>query len=329
MLREKAEEARIKQAGQVSIARVVDLAQPSNDPISPRPLVNFVVSLFFSLLLGFGIAYAKEFFEDTVRGQDDIDRLGLKLLGSIPAAKSEKGIFKKKDDDWGITRARQILPYFLVQQDSYSPIAESYKSLRTTLFAIEKQNRRSILLTSPGPSEGKSTTVANLAITIAQKGVKTLLVDSDLRRPVLDILFLGSHKQVGLSNYLNGGTSIKDMVRPTTVHGLDLMPAGVAVKNAAEILSSRQMVKFIQEAEKEYSIVILDSPPVLPVSDASILASIVDGVVLILRTDKTTRQSIKESVTTLNSVNANIMGCVLTGTEKRKYYRYHDYYSKG
>ena len=331
MLRERAEEARIKQAGKISIARVVDLANPPKDPISPRPLVNFVISVFFSCLLGVGIAYAREYFEDSVKNSDDVESIGLQLLGSIPLAKGDRGLFKhrNKNDDWGVTRARQILPYFLVQHDSYSPIAEAYKSLRTTLFALEPENRRVLLLTSPGPSEGKSTTVANLAITIAQKGVKVLLVDSDLRRPVLDILFLGSHKSIGLTNYLKGDGDLKSMVRPTTVKGLDLMPAGVTVKDAAELLSSPEMAGFVEEAQKMYDIVILDSPPILPVSDASILSSLVDGVVLIMRANKTTRDGVRESLTILRGVAANMLGGVLTGTEKRKYYRYHDYYTQG
>ena len=329
MLREKAEEARIRQAGQISIARIVDLANPPSKPVSPRPMLNLFFSIFFSLLLGIGVAYAREYFEDSVKGPDDAEYLGMKVIGTIPVAKSDKRklLRKKKNREWGITRARQILPYFLIQQDSYSPIAESYKSLRTKLFAVEGEKRRTILLTSPGPAEGKSTTVANLAITVAQKGVKTLLVDSDLRRPVLDILFMGSHKRLGLANYLKGEESIQKLVRPTTVRGLDLMPASMSVKDAAELLSSRNMVKFIHAAQNMYDMVIFDSPPILPVSDATILSSLVDGIILVMRAHRTTRDSVKESLSILNSVGANILGGIITGTERRKYYKYHGYYN--
>jgi len=329
MLREKAEEARIRQAGQVSIARVVDFAQPPSKAVSPRPMLNLFFSMFFSLLLGIGVAYAREYFEDSIKEADDVESLGMNVLGSIPMAKGDRPRLwrKKKRSEWGITRARQILPYFLIQQDSYSPIAESYKSLRTTLFAIDQQKRKTVLLTSPGPAEGKSTTVANLAITIAQRGVKTLLVDSDLRRPVLDILFMGSHKRVGLTNFLKGENTIQKLVRPTTVHGLDLMPAGMSIKDAAELLSSKRMVSFIREAQNLYDMVIFDSPPVLPVSDASILSSMVDGIIVVMRAHKTTRDSVKETLSILNSVGANVLGGIITGTERRKYYRYHDYYN--
>jgi len=156
--------------------------------------------------------------------------------------------------------------------------------------------------------------------------VKTLLVDSDLRRPVLDVLFTGSVRKTGLTSHLGHVIQWQDAVRETTVDGLYLLAAGVGVKNASEILSSRTMFTLIKEAKDAYGIVFFDSPPLLPVTDAAVLASFVDGVILVIRAEKTSREDVEHSMEILKSVNADVLGAVLTGVENTRYKGYDDYY---
>jgi capsular exopolysaccharide synthesis family protein len=156
---------------------------------------------------------------------------------------------------------------------------------------------------------------ANLAITMAQKGIKTLLIDSDLRRPVLDILFTSSHRKTGLTNYLSLVTHWKECIRETSINNLDLMPAGQITSNAAEMLSTRMMKQFLKEARDAYDILLLDSPPLLPVTDATVLSAFVDSVILVARAGKTERKSIRYALELLTNVGVHIMGSVITGVK--------------
>ena len=331
MLREKYEEARIKEAGQISIVRVVDMAEPPVSPVSPKVYLNLFLGVFFGLLLGIAVAYGREYFEDSIKKKEDLEEMGLRVLGTIPAIKKDKlpAPSRKHQKNWNIIRAKEVFPYLITHKKSYSTISEAYRAIRTSIYFSNRLQKRkkTILLTSPGPWEGKSTTTANLAITMAQKGLKTLLVDSDLRRPILDVLFTGSHRKVGLTNYLAREINWQEAVRETTVNGLYLIPAGVGVKNASEILSSKLMWSFIEEVKKEYGIVLFDSPPLLPVTDGAVLAALVDGVILIAKMGKTSRDGIKRSIDILKDVNAKIIGTVLTGVRGPDYYGYKDYYN--
>ncbi len=330
MLREKYEETRIREAGQEGIIRVVDLAELPTKAILPRTRLNILLGLFFGILLSVGLAFGREYFENSVRSEDDLREMDLHVIGGVPCIK--KGKFNSsrgsKQKEWHVSRARGIFPYLLTHQNGNSTVAEAYRAIRTSIyFSAHQKQWKTILLTSPGPGDGKSTTAANVAITMAQKGVKTLLVDSDLRRPVLDILFIGVNRKIGLTNYLGREVEWKEAVRETTVEGLHLLTAGIAVKNASEILSSKTMLSLIEEMKREYGIVIFDSPPLLPVTDATVLASVVDGVVLVVRAEKTSKEGVKRSIDLLRSVGAKVLGAVLTGVHSPDLYEYRDYYS--
>lgn len=329
LLKEKFEEEKIKEVDQVGVIRVVDYAMPPTRPVYPKTSLNLFLGCVFGLLLGLGFAFGRDYMDDSIRDSDDLKTMGIQLIGNIPIVKKEhiRTFHKNGDKDWKIVRARNIYPYLLIHQNGNSVVAESYKAVRTSIYQMSIQNHvKTILLTSPGPSEGKSTTAANLAITMAQKGVKTLLVDSDLRRPVLDFLFMGSHRRIGLTNYLGREVKWQDAVRETAVKGLHLLSAGVGVKNASEVLGSKSMVSLIQEAKKEYGLIIFDSPPLLPVTDAAVLASIIDGIVLIVKADKTMREDVRHSLDLLNNMKTKFMGVVLTGVKSVGHYKYRDYY---
>lgn len=330
MLRERFEETKIKEAGQVGIARIVDLAVPPTKPVSPKVRLNMLLGCFFGLMLGMGLAFMREYFADTIHDEEDLKKLGLQVIGEVPPCDNRRRkLFHTRYErkNKSLIRAKEIYPYLLTRMNGHTTIAEAYRAIRTSVYLFHKKRGVvTLLLTSPGPSEGKSTTAANLAITMAKKGVKTLLVDSDLRKPVLDILFMGSGRKTGLTNYLGRGVDWHKIIRETTVQGLHLMAAGTGVKNASEILGSKSMESFIEESGNEYGMVIFDSPPLLPVTDATILASVVDGVVLVAGVGKTSKESVKRAMELLENAEANVLGVVVTGMPIADMYGYREYY---
>lgn len=330
MLKEKYEEIRIKEAGLVSVSHVIDHAAVPLAPISPNPPLNMFLACFFGLLLGIIIVTAKEYMEDTIRDLDELDRMGYRVIGGIPKLKNVKKSRTKigKNQDQPIHRAKEIFPYLIHSNRVDNDIDEAYKAIRTSLYFIRQQKRlRSILFTSAGPYEGKSTTISNLAISIAQTGTKVLLVDSDLRRPMLDILFTGSKRQYGLTNYLLDEIPWKKAVRATSVENLYLMPAGEPVRNTSELLSSKSMREFIVETKREFDLVLYDSSPMLPVTDAAVLATGIDGVILIAKERKTGRESVQRSIDILKDVGARLLGIIVTGaTPLELFGGHHSYY---
>jgi len=329
MVSQQLEEIRIREAGQMGNIHIVDLAEAPTKAVYPKTFLNMILGCFFGLFLGFGFAFAREYFETSVRNEEDLERMGLHVIGEVPLHKNGKlrASHRYRQKNVNIIRARAIFPHLLTQQNGQSTFSESYRAIRTSiLLSNHKKKLHTILVTSAGPAEGKSTTAANLAISIAKKGTKTLLVDSDLRKPVLDVLFMGSHRKVGLTNHLGREIGWQEAIRETSVSGLYIMAAGTGVTNAPEIISSKSMVSFIKEARREYGITVFDSSPLLPVVDATILASVVDGVILVARASKTSRDGLRRSMEVLRSAKANILGVVLTGVDIFDISRYRGYY---
>lgn len=327
MLAEQLEETRIREAGQMGNIHVLDFAESPSKAVYPRTFLNMILGCFFGLLLGVGFAFVRDYFEDSIKSGEDLEKMGLFVIGHVPSLKKIHVSNRYKKKDWSVDRAREIFPYLLIHQNGYSTVTEAYRSIRTSIhFATHNTKSNTVLFTSAEPAEGKSTTAANLSIMMARKGVKTLLVDTDLRRPVLDVLFMGSHRKIGLSNYLGREMGWRDVLRETAVTGLHLIGAGAGVKNAPEILSSKSMLSFLKGAKNEYGIVIFDSPPLLPVTDAMVLASIVDGVILVVKSGKTKKESVNRSIDILRNIEAHILGVVLTNVPSQDLYSYRDYY---
>jgi len=327
MLREKYEETLIREAGTSGIVQVVDQADPPATYIRPRTGMNLALGLLFGLLLGLGIAFGKAYFDDTVYSSTELRDIKLEVIGIIPRKKSHQMIFSRKLNPT-LKRVKSIYPFFLLRKGIDPELTEAYRTVRTTLFHhINQKHYRSILFTSPGASEGKSTTVANLAVASALKGVRTLLIDSDLRQPVLDYLFLGTLGNEGLTQYLGKAKGWKDLVRETSIKELDLMASGPPVKNAPELLGSRFMSALIDKASQEYGILFLDAPPVLPVTDALVLASLVDAVVLVAKGGQTTRDALQRSIDHLKNIHAHLLGVILTCAETSRVHVYSEYQS--
>jgi succinoglycan biosynthesis transport protein ExoP len=329
MLKEKYEETRIQESGQPGIIRVLDRATPPSSPIRPNIPLNLFLGCFCGLLMGIAFVWMKEFLKDTIQDGKDLEKIGVHLIGTVPVIRKGKRMVsvKEKEKDSKTQRARSIYPYLLTHQADEYLSKEVYRVLRTSIYYTLKQNQwQTLLFTSMEPSEGKSTTVSNLAISIAEKGINTLLVDSDLRKPVLDLLFMGADIKDGLTSYLGQKVGWRDVVRETAVKGLDFIGSGPVVKNAPEVLGTNGMLHFLNEAKRKYGVILFDSPPLLPVTDALILASEVDAVVLVVRAGRTTKKEIRKSIELIKSVGGVLFGAILTGSKKPQSDGYRSYY---
>lgn len=323
MLSERFEEMRITEASEIGHIEVVDYAQPDLRAISPKMKINIILACFFGLVLGLAVAFTTDFFIFTVNNETKFNDIGVRLIGRIPCSEKFHApvILSSHKEDHSRLRAKSIFKNLLIQKQPHASIEESYRTLRTAIYLKNREHPiQTILVTSPNPGEGKSTTSANIAISLAQQNVRTLLVDADIRRPILDFLFTGANRESGLLNALQGDIVWADAVRETSVNKLYLLPAGHNIDHGPELLSSIAMQRFINAARKKFRFIIFDSSPVLPVTDATILASLVDGIVLVMRNEKTTVQHVKRTIGLLDETKTQILGGVLTGVKHQDVY---------
>jgi capsular exopolysaccharide synthesis family protein len=296
-----------------SSVEVIDEALPGLKPIKPRKALNIALGAIAGIILGVGLAFFIEYLDTSVKTIDDVEQaLGAPVLGVIP---QNVGILMREGPD--------------------SPHAESYRVLRTNvLFSRKEQGFRTMTVVSGGAGEGKSTTIFNLATTFAQQGSRVLLVDSDLRRPSLHKI-LGVANNLGLTNYLLKQNSIDEVIQTTPVASLDFLPSGKLPSSSIGILNSVQMRAFIEEAKSRYDFVFFDSPPIMGVSDASILASEVDMAILVVQYRKYPQQMTLRAKQMVEKVGGRLLGVVLNNiniSQDSYYYYYsgyyYDYYSK-
>lgn len=341
---------RLKQAGisaglKASNIRVVDAAVEPRKPVRPNLPLNLSLALVAGLGLGVGAAFLQSHLDNTLKSSEDVERfLHLPALALIPAVESLNG---NRRGVYGVYGRREALPapapaagaaagkapkWYRIDglAPAYAALAEAFRSLRTSVL-LSSANRapRSILITSPQPGDGKTTVTINLAISLAQLGQRTLLIDCDLRRPCTHRLF-GQREEAGLVSYLTGQQGWREAVRSTGVTGLDALFCGPIPPAPAELLSSQLMVALLQEALEQYQFVVLDSPPVLNVADARILATQVDGVVLVVKGASTPRELAQRARAHAHAGGANVLGVVLNNLDLRADgYGYHYGYGKG
>lgn len=310
-----------------SVTPYVEVIDPAVGvrPLQPRGKVNVFLGALLGLILGVGAAFFLEYLDRTVRTSSDVESLlGIPVLGVIPRL--------RRLGDGGGDRASpggKPLP-MVVALDPVDPAAEAYRNLRMNLMfmSTEEDPIRTVLFSSPGPDEGKSTTALNFAVMLAQRGERVLLLDADLRRPALhrslDLL-----REPGLTNLLVGDVEAREAIRPNVLPNLDVLPSGPFPPNPSELLSSGAMIRLLEEFEERYAHVIVDSPPVLAVTDSAILADHTDGVVLVLRSGETEQRAAERSVEQLRRLDVRIFGAVLnevyTGAGDESYYLRYQY----
>jgi protein-tyrosine kinase len=196
-------------------------------------------------------------------------------------------------------------------QDPKSPFAEAYRTLRTNIqFASFNKELKSLLITSSDPGEGKTTTIANLAIVMAQAGQRVLLIDADLRKPTLHLRFSVTN-EAGLSHVLMKQITSKEAIQPVAIEGIHVMTSGRIPPNPSELLNSPQMKKLLELVKERYDMILIDTPPLLPVTDAQVLSRQVDGVLLVVSSGKVLAEHVKKAKNLLEHVGANIVGIIL------------------
>jgi non-specific protein-tyrosine kinase len=297
------------------VGQVVEPATLPTTPATPNYLVNIPLAVFVGLALGVGVAFVRERLDDRLRGREDFEhRAGAPVLAVVPHASGWK---KRKE-------ARLV-----TSSEPRSAPSEAYRTLRTSLLFTASQNGvRRVLITSSQDEEGKTTTVANLGMVLAQAGKRVVLVDADLRKPRLH-RFFGLENRVGLTNVLAQEVEPPDAVVQSGVPNLVLLPCGPIPGNPAELLSSDAMGAMLQHLGKLADFVIVDSAPVLAAADASILATYADAVLLVADADRATQASVAHARVQLDQVNAKVMGAVLNNfdlSKARAYPYYYQYY---
>ena len=338
LITEKLEETKISEAGQQENVRIIDYAIEPLYPIKPKKKLNLLLGALLGLGLGIGLAFVIEYFDNSIKNPEEIERMGFPILSIIPEI-SPKEIAQRNGSTNGkgnfIEEEGKLIETRLITHfDPKSPISEAYRTLRTNLqFKFKNgHDKMVIMVTSSAPKEGKSTTVANLAITMAQMGSRTLLVDTDLRRPVIHSIF-NLQKDKGITNYLMNRLTFEEVLKPSIIDNLFIVTSGPIPPNPSEILASQEMKRFIQEAKDQFDVILFDSPPVIAVTDAAILSADVDGVVLVVKAHQTHRDAVRRAKTLLENVSANIFGSLLNGVKIEKtygtyyYYYYYHYYS--
>lgn len=335
-LTQKLEEIKIQEAGQSKNVRIIDEAIQPISPVKPKKKLNLMLGVLIGFGLGVGLAFLREYFDNTIKSHEELERMGFNILASIPQIQMDKFEKKleRKLEKIGPVEGRKIESRLITHLDPKSPVSEAYRTLRTNLqFSRVDRNLKSVLITSSGPKEGKSTTAANLAIALAQIGQKVVLVDADFRRPVVHSIF-GIKKDEGVTNFLMNTISYDQILKPTFNENLFIMCSGILPPNPSELLASKPMELLIDKLAKEFDVVIFDSPPVIAVTDAAILSTKVDGTILVVNSGSTNREALARCNTLLESVGTNPLGILLNGVNIESmygsyyYYYYHHYYSK-
>src|SRR5258705_1969486 len=312
-------------SNEVSIATYSRLPR---EPIGPQRFRNIFVAFLLSLVAGIGLAFLLDFLDDTIKSVEDVDRyLHLPALGLIKASGHRGRPIGIGGSPQGPAPSETTALAMI--SDARSPIAESYRHLRTSLLLSSAgQPPKTILVTSSQPSEGKTTTAINTASMLAQTGAEILLIDCDLRRPRLHAHF-GAPNTRGLTNWLSGETDIDSLLQTyTPLPNLKFLTSGPVPPNPAELLGSDEMRKLLTLLTERFAHVVIDSPPAISFTDASILSTMVDGVVLVVHGGRSSRAVVRRAKQQLLDIGAHIFGVVLNNVklETQDYY-YAGYYS--
>lgn len=352
LLESKYQEALIQDAEKPEEVAIVRPAFEPSEPINPPDIASSaILGAMIGLVLGLVFAFIVETFDTSLGAIEDVEEtIGLPVLGLIPHIEpkdiqpSLKDKYKQDIADDTLVREARLIPNFGPQ----SILAESFRSLRTNIqTSLLEKNIKSIVVTSASPLEGKTSVAANLAISMAQGGLRSLLVDADLRKPTIHTI-LGLDTSPGVTEYLLSNYDLSETVRTVTdvmmgemsmdrimltpgIDNLHIMTCGTVPLNPAELMQSDKFKSFMEEVHNQYDVILLDTPPLISAADASILAMNADGVLLVYMAGKVARGILKRAKAQLEQVKANIIGVVLNGVKAEisldydKYYRYYYY----
>lgn len=345
-LLQRAKENDVVLAGTPNNLHVTDYATPPRVPIGPNRLQGVVLAFLFSLGFGVCLATMLEYLDDSVRSSEDVHRvLRLPTLATIPVLKAGKSrralangttslqLQKSNGNSNGSGNGHgKVNPALLLDLDQRSPLAEAYRHLRTSvLLSSAGRAPKTLVVTSCVPSEGKTTTTINLAVTLAQTGARVLVIDGDMRRPSVHGCF-GAENKHGLSNVLSSEMTEAEMlavVQKEESSGLYLLTSGPVPPNPAELIGSDQMRNVLLELGKTFDHIVIDSPPVASFTDGILLSAIADGVILVIHANECSRKVVQRSKQALLDVGAKVLGVVLNRVNLRSpdYYYSYQYYS--
>ncbi len=305
LFQQRLDEVQVQAAVRSGGVQLAAAAIPPTDPVEPNPVRNGLLAVVIGLMLGVGLAAVLEFLDESVVTEEDLETAsgGLPALGVIPAV-----------GDW---RKGGPHPRSLVTTSSSAPVAEAYRSLRTSvqLLGVERP-LRVLQVTSANSGEGKTTTVASLAVMLANLNQRVVVVDGDMRRPRLHDLF-GTPNTTGLADVLAGHASVDDVLLPVPgVEHLWILPAGPPPANPSELLARPTIGQVLFDLQARFTTVLIDSAPVLPVTDSTLLAAYVDGTLLVVGAESTTARQVRAAIERLRTVDAPLVGTVLNGARQ-------------
>jgi capsular exopolysaccharide synthesis family protein len=307
----------------------IEEARVPREPIGPPRVRNIVIALLLSLAVGIGLAFLLDYLDDTLKSVEDVDRhLHVPTLALIPAPREVRRLLNRGGGAAAHVPGESTALALI--EDVRSPVAEAYRHLRTSLLLSSAgQPPKTVLVTSSQPSEGKTTTVVNIATMLAQTGAEVLVLDCDLRRPRVHTHFRMTNVR-GVTNYLSGDANVSELVQTyDRLPNLKVITSGPVPPNAAELLGSDEMRKLLYVLSENFTHIVIDSPPAISFTDASILSTMVDGVMLVVHGGRSSRAVVRRAKQQLLDVGAHLFGIVLNNVklEGTNYYYYSGYYS--
>ncbi|MBU0479202.1 polysaccharide biosynthesis tyrosine autokinase [bacterium] len=352
MFKNKFEEARIMEAEKAKEIAIVEPAPLPRRPTSPKKGTNVMIGATIGVILGLIFAFVSEALDTSISTIDDMEEfLKVSVIGVVPHVESSEGKLRFWRKLFVKDKGKE--PYYkklITHFEPKSPVSEAFRIIRTNLGTLKTTKVcKTLLFTSSGLHEGKTTMLSNVGVVLAQMGKRVLLVEADLRRPILQHMF-GINREPGLTNYLIGQINWRDAVQTSTdillgklgfdatlktpgIENLHILTAGIIPSNPAELLQSENMKTFINESKKEFDIVLYDTPPILPVTDAVIISKLVDGVILIYQVGRTSRHAVIRAKSHLEKAEAKVLGIILNDIkidmeiDISSYYKYRYYTS--
>jgi capsular exopolysaccharide synthesis family protein len=312
-LLQRAKETGVSGALKTSNIRVVDPADVSRDPVSPRRALNLLIGLLGGAFCGIGIAFFFEYMDNRIKTPEDLEsHLGLPSMGLIPKLQDQRALADP-----------------LINNGVPANFAEAFRGLRTNvLFSSAEGETRTVVVTSTGPGEGKTTVACNLAMGMAMAGQRVLIIDADMRRPRVHEVLKLQHEP-GLSNLLVGAAKVNEVVRTTNVPNFFAMPAGKTPPNPAELLGSKRFAELLTTLRDHFDLVVVDTPPVMAVTDAAVVGYRASGVLFVVAADATSRHAAQTALDQLEHARVRFIGAVLNRVDlEGNAYYYSKYYRK-